>query len=170
MMVCPNCKGSKIGTWAAQPCGMCGGSGVVLGSDEHGEAVTAAPEAPGLDKKCPNCGVEVGEHTIREYGNCTHEQGLNYHLPHETIPGRPIDMTGDPDQIMVGSIDVISGTMNTALGEFPIVGFRFAMQGAEPMSIVQTPTYLLIGDVEMMQRVPKLVADAAQQSIYAVKK
>lgn len=115
------------------------------------------PEAPGLDLPCPHCGVEVGEHTIREYGLCCHASGLNYVLPYEEVPGGPVRMTADADQMMCGAIDVVAACTDTALGKLPLLGFRFYMAGAEPMSSVPSPLYLLIGDDRLMADTVEMV-------------
>lgn len=125
--------------------------------DDNDDNIVPPPEAPGLDLQCPNCGVEVGEHTLREYGACLHAQGANYYVPNAEIPGGPVRMTVDDDQMMVGAIDVVSGVTDTALGKLPILGFRFYAAGVEPMSTVPTPMYLLVGDNAMMRRTVELV-------------
>lgn len=127
------------------------------------------PVAPGLDEACPRCGVLVGEHTIRGYGDCLHASGRDYLVPFEEIPGGPVRMTADADQMMVGEIDVVSAVTDTALGRLPIVGFRFYAAGATPMSRVPTPLYLLVQDAAGMQRMKELVNKSVNSAIRAAR-
>lgn len=126
------------------------------------------PRTPGLDDACPRCGRSVGDHTIRGWGECLDASGFNYDAPYAEVPDGPIRMStlGD-DQIMVGALDVMAGTTDTALGRLPLLGFRFYAAGLDPMSRVPTPLYLLVGDAAMMQRTKELVNKNANAAIRA---
>lgn len=126
------------------------------------------PLTPGLDDTCPHCGRAIGDHTIRGWGECLDAKGFNYHAPYAEVPGGPIRLPSlSEDQIMVGSLDVLAGTTDTALGKLPILGFRFYAAGVDPMSKVPTPMYLLVGDAAMMQRAKELVNKNANAAIRA---
>lgn len=133
--------------------------------------MTAVPPAlpPGLDEPCPRCGVLVGDHTIRGYGECLDAAGFNYHVPFEEVPGGPVRMTADADQMVVGAIDVVAACTDTAFGKLPMVGFRFYAAGVTPMSKVPTPLYLLVGDADILQRTKELVIKNVNAAIRAAR-
>lgn len=111
---------------------------------------------PDLDSVCPHCNVAVGDHTIRGYGDCLAAQGFNHHEPYTEIPDGPL-MMGTGEQIMVGEINLKSGTMDTPLGRLPVLMFQFVGPGLTPMSRVFTPEYLYVGDTDLMRKTKELV-------------
>lgn len=110
------------------------------------------------DATCPQCGLAVGDHTIRGYSDCLEAAGMEYALPYAEIPGGPLQIDGVEGQI-AGEIVVQSGFFETPIGKVPILRFVFVGAGSEPMSRVRMEPITLVMDAKGLRATVELVSE-----------
>lgn len=124
-----------------------------------------APATPGLDELCPRCGIAVGDHTIRGWGDCCEASGLDLRMPYTEFEGGPIRIPAFGERIAAGEIHVKAGALDSALGRLPVVVFSFNSPGAKPMERVGSPEYALVLDERGMLAAKQLVNHAINGAI-----
>jgi hypothetical protein len=125
----------------------------------------------GLDETlpCPGCGVAIGEHTITGYRECLQGAGFDYELPHEDIPGGPLQFPGLEGHL-AGEVTVASAFIDSALGRIPALRFIFTGSGAAPMSRVSLPPITLVMDAKGLKSFRTLVGMSIGRAILAARR
>lgn len=119
---------------------------------------------PGYEKPCPSCKRPVGDHTVREYGDCLKgSDEHNWHHPFEDTPRVDVGVTADGGQL-VGALHVSAGLIESAIGTFPALRFVFEHPGEDPMEKVRMPAVTLVMDEEGLERVARLVRNAVKKA------
>lgn len=117
------------------------------------------------DAPCPACTKRMGDHTIDGLDECL--QGFNYHLPYEDIPDGPLQM--DMGE-MVSEVTVASAFIDSPVGRFPCLQFRFYGAGSTPMEHRPLPPITLVMDANTLKNVRQLVSTAVDRAILAARR
>jgi hypothetical protein len=120
------------------------------------------------DAICPGCGKAIGEHSIREYGDCLKKAGFDYELPYEDAAGGPFQLPGEG--ALVGEVSVAACVLTTAMGPVPALRFIFIGAGPNPMERRQMDPITLVMSDSGLEAVARLVRNAAKRASQAARK
>lgn len=124
---------------------------------------------PGLDDTCPQCGVQVGDHTIRGWEVCLKAAGFSDAAPYQEVYGGPMMMPGLGDRVPAGGVNLKSGTLDSVLGWLPVLMVSFDSPGAKPMERVVSPEYALVLDDKGMLGVKEMFNQHINRAVQAAR-
>lgn len=123
----------------------------------------------GLDKECPACGKVTGDHTVREWAQCT---GEYTELPYEPIPEDAVEVANaelrrrfslEDDVIIADQVVIRAATLDGAAGvvgiKMPALIHEFSTSAAGiPHTVAKV---LFLAEVDGMRSYGRLVRDCA---------
>lgn len=128
-----------------------------------------------LEELCPRDGIEIGEHTVREWDQCT--SSMHVDLPYEDVPGGPMLTAsyGDNDSAILVADTVTArallGAADTGriAARVPILllDFQVGWVGHAPVPVVQVA---FMAPPDVMRKAGKLLRDTADGAANAFEK